>query len=175
MFDRFSCHVAPPSGCFYLCFPRPLQCRPQGGADELMDRLIGQGAPIFLPQPRPDGCVTGEAIRVGQAVAKDWLPLGGQQGSLAWGLGHREPLAEASGRLRGQPAPHGIPTAPEQVGHLATGAGLLGLEAIEGLQASAFVGTGLGAEERVQFLWRFADRRTGHLHGELLRSAIMAL
>jgi hypothetical protein len=119
--------------------------------------------------------VTGEASRVGQALAKDLLHLRGQEGSFAWGLGNREHLEDASGRIRGQPAPHAITTDPEQVGHLATGAGLLGLEEIEGLQALVFLSIVLGAEERLQFLWRFADRRKGRFHSELLRSEIMAL
>ena len=68
-----------------------------------------------------------------QAVPEGLLHGRGQQRHFAWCLGNREHLGEASTRIRGQPAPYGITIDPEQACHLATGAGLLGLEEIEGL------------------------------------------
>jgi hypothetical protein len=139
-----------------------------------MDCLASACAPLSLRQPRPAGGGTGEASRLGHAVAKALLHRRGQAGSLAGGLGHGEPRGEPSGRLGGQPAAHGMPVDAEPVGHLTPGASLRGVEAIEGLQASVFVGIARRAEKRVQCLWRFLARRQGRLHGARLRSACMS-
>jgi hypothetical protein len=58
---------------------------------------------------------------------------------------------------------------PEQVGHVATGAGLLGLEEREGLYALVLLGITRVGEELFQFRERFVDRRKGRFHGQWLR------
>jgi hypothetical protein len=47
----------------------------------------------------------------------------------------------------GQPAPYGIPIDPEQPGHLAAGASLLGQDQIQSLQALVFLGISLSLKE----------------------------
>jgi hypothetical protein len=174
LWARFACKVAPASGFFDRRFPRHLQFRTPGVTDELLDRLVSDGSPLVLPPPLPDRFVTGEASRVGQALAKGLRHRWGEEGRLAWGFGHGAQLQETSGCIRGQPAPHGITTAPEQVGHLTPGASLRGLEEREGLQALVCLGIVLGAEARFQFLGRLADRRKGRFPGVRLHSERMA-
>jgi hypothetical protein len=139
-----------------------------------MDRLVSDGEPILLLPPLPGSFVTGAASRLRQALAKALLHRRGQEGRFAGGLGNGAHRGEPAGRTGGQPAAHGIPTDAEQVGHRTSGARLLGLAELEGLQASVFLGIVLGAAERFQVLWRFMDRREGRFHGTRLRSACMS-
>ena len=118
-------------GFFYRRFPGPLQCGAQGVTHKTMPRLIGNGQPIFLPQPWPEGLVTGKALGLGSAVVERLPYRFGQERRLTRGLGNRQHLGNTPLRLCGQSAPHGITMDPEQAGHLATGASLLGLEARE--------------------------------------------
>jgi hypothetical protein len=60
-------------------------------------------------------------------------------------------------------------THPEQTRHLAAGAGLLGLQQIEGLQALVSLHIALGVEKLLQFLRWFVDSGNGLFHGARLR------
>jgi hypothetical protein len=144
----------------------------QGEHYKLVHRFIGNGHSILLPQPLPNGFVTGKALRLGQMVTEGALHGWGQERCFAWGFANRQHLGEAAARLRGQPASDGIAIDPKEACHLATGAGLLGLEEIEGLQALVLLGIALAGEERFQFRSRFVNRRSGRFHGQLLRSEI---
>ena len=62
----------------------------------------------------------------------------------------------------------------EQAGHLTAGAGLRGREAREGLPALVSLGLSLGAQERLQCLWRVVDGRKGRVQDQRLRSDIMS-
>jgi hypothetical protein len=86
------------------------------------------------------------------------LPHGlGYQRWFARRLGNRQQLGDAAARVGGQPASDGIPIDTQQLRHPPTGAGLLGLQEIKGLQALLLLGISLGMKELPQLLRRFAD------------------
>jgi hypothetical protein len=116
-------------------FPGHRQLRPQRVADERIHRFMSERRARFLSQPLPHRFPTATALRLGEALLEG-LPHGlGYQRRFARRPGHRQQLGDASARIGGQPTSHGIAIAPQQPRHMTAGAGLLGLEEVEGLQA----------------------------------------
>ena len=96
-----------------------------------MHRFIRHGQPVFLPEPWPDRCVAGKALGRGSTVPKRLLHRRGSQRDFAWRLADGEQLGQAATLIGRQPAPDGMPTAPEQTSHLTAGADLRALQDVE--------------------------------------------
>ena len=137
--------------------------------DQLVPRLLGQRKAIVGRQPLPAGLVTGQAVGVGHTCAQGVPDRRGQQGRFPWGLGAREPPRDASSLLGRSPAPDGMATDPEHTRHLTAGAGVLGLDQIEGLQAPVSLPIARGVEEPWQVLRGFVESRKGLFPGDRLR------
>jgi hypothetical protein len=120
-------------------------------------------------QPWPDGLVTGQACRVGQALTQRFPDRWGHEGHRAWRLSHGQHLGAASCRIGREPATDGMATAPEPLRHLTAGAGLPGWQDIEGLETCLLVHVSRSLEEPLQFLGSFVDRRNRRVHGDRLQ------
>ena len=150
-------------------FPGHLQFRPQRVAGALMHRFIRERHAKLLAQPLPNRFVPAKALRLGEALLEGLPYRLGEQRRFAWRLGNRQQLGNAAARLGGQPASHGIAIDTPQLRHLTAGAGLLGLEGGEGLQALLSLGIARGMEAPPQLFRRFVDRGNGRFHGNRLR------